>query len=66
MAVKEVETQVLIAERLHYVDSVRSDELVKSTTEVARLISGLLNSLNKKIPQWLPSPLSSLPSPLFR
>jgi four helix bundle protein len=48
---KEVETQVLIAERLHYIDSSRSDELVNATTEVARLISGLLNALNRKVLQ---------------
>ncbi len=50
-SVKEVETQVLIAERLRYVNSTHSAELVKTTTEIARLISGLMNSLNRKIPQ---------------
>jgi four helix bundle protein len=50
-SVKEVETQILIAERLRYVNSSRSDELVQLTGEIARLISGLMNSLNRKIPQ---------------
>jgi four helix bundle protein len=48
-SVKEVETQVLIAERLQYVNSTSSTELVNMTGEIARLISGLTNSLNRKI-----------------
>ncbi|MBU4272082.1 MAG: four helix bundle protein [Planctomycetes bacterium] len=47
-SVKEVETQVLISERLRYINSDRSGELVQMTTEIARLISGLVNSLNRK------------------
>ena len=50
-SVKEVETQVLIAERLRYIDSSDSNGLVQMTTEIARLISGLANSLKRKIPQ---------------
>ena len=50
-SVKEVETQVLIAERLRYINSGRSVELVTMTGETARLISGLMNSLNRKISQ---------------
>jgi four helix bundle protein len=50
-SVKEMETQVLIAERLRYVSAHHSDELVKMTGEIARLISGLMNSLNRKTPQ---------------
>ncbi len=47
-SVKEVETQVLIAERLGYIDKNHSLKLVEATTEVARLISGLTNSLERK------------------
>jgi four helix bundle protein len=50
-SVKEVETQVLIAKRLQYINSTRGDELVNITGEVARLISGLVNSLNRKASQ---------------
>jgi four helix bundle protein len=50
-SVKEVETQILIAERLRYVNASRGDELVNVTGEVARLISGLMNSLNRKLAQ---------------
>ena len=48
---RKVETQVLIAERLQYIDSSHCDGLVQMTTEIARLISGLMNSLNRKISQ---------------
>ena len=48
---KEVETQTLIAERLCYIDSDHSTELVRLTAEIARLISGLVNSLSRKNPQ---------------
>ncbi len=47
-SVKEVETQVLIAERLRYIDSDQAGQLVAITEEVARLISGLTNSLKQK------------------
>ena len=50
-SVKEVETQVLIAERLQYIDSIGSGRLVQMTTEIARLVSGFVNSLNRKITQ---------------
>ena len=50
-SVKEVETQVLIAERLRYVNASHSDGLIQMTAEIARLLSGLMNSLNRKIAQ---------------
>jgi four helix bundle protein len=49
-SLKEIETQILISERLGYIDKDQGDVLVQSTTEVARLISGLSNSLRKRIP----------------
>ena len=48
-SVKEAETQVLIAERLRYINSNHSSRLIELTAEVARLISGLVTSLNRKI-----------------
>jgi four helix bundle protein len=50
-SVKEVETQVLIAERLQYIDPNSSVQLIQMTTEVARLLSGLMNSLKQKVAQ---------------
>jgi four helix bundle protein len=47
-SVKEVETQVLIAERLTYVTKQVSGGLVAQTTEVGRLLSGLSNALKKR------------------
>ncbi|MEN6449337.1 MAG: four helix bundle protein [Thermoguttaceae bacterium] len=46
---KEVETQVLIAERLGYVTNEVSGKLVMQTAEVGRLLSGLTNALKKKV-----------------
>jgi len=45
---KEVETQVLIAERLKYISAQAAMKLVNQTSEVGRLLSGLSNSLKKK------------------
>lgn len=47
-SVKEVETQVLIGQRLRYTDPNQIARLMTMTTEVARLISGLTNSLKRK------------------
>ncbi|HVF99377.1 MAG TPA: four helix bundle protein [Chloroflexia bacterium] len=43
----EVETQVIIAERLGYVDRGRTKELLTQVAEVSRLLSGLLRSLDQ-------------------
>ena len=47
-SLKEVETQVLISERLEYLGKGRQSELIQQTTEVGRLISGLKNSLKRR------------------
>jgi four helix bundle protein len=47
-SVKGLETQVLISERLCYINAKIRDSLIKSRIEVARLISGLKNSLKKR------------------
>jgi four helix bundle protein len=49
-SLKEVETQILIAERLAFVDPNQASELTVLTEEVGRLISGLRNSLKNKLP----------------
>jgi four helix bundle protein len=41
----EVETQILIGQRLGYVDSQRSNELLVRTTEIGKIVNGLLRSL---------------------
>ncbi len=41
----EVETQVLIAQRLDYFSTEQTIELFNATNEVGRLLSGLINSL---------------------
>jgi four helix bundle protein len=41
----EAETQVLIAERLRYINAVKREEALVSLHETARLLNGLLRSL---------------------
>ena len=41
----EIETQVLIAQRLGYVDSTRSVQLLERTAEIGKVLSGLLRAL---------------------
>jgi four helix bundle protein len=48
-SLKEVETQIIIAERLKYIDCQTKDHLFEKTSEVGRLISGLSNSLRNKL-----------------
>jgi four helix bundle protein len=47
-SLKELETQTPIAERLGFIDAVKCNTLIQSTTEVARLLSGLNNSNCKR------------------
>jgi four helix bundle protein len=47
-SLKEVETQLIIAERLKYINKRDKESLLERTTEVGRLISGLSNSLKRK------------------
>jgi four helix bundle protein len=49
-SLKEVEPQVLIAERLAYISKQISNSLLGRTTEVGRLLTGLSNSLKRKLP----------------
>jgi four helix bundle protein len=48
-SLKEVETQILIAERLGYIQQEDVALSLNLTKEVAQLISGLTNSLERKI-----------------
>jgi len=43
----ELETQLLLAERLQYVSSDQVDALIKQVAEVGKLMNGLINSLRK-------------------
>jgi four helix bundle protein len=44
----EVETQLQISVRLHYLPEPEADALVKQTDELGRILSGLINSLKSK------------------
>jgi len=48
-SLKEVETQVLISQRLGYLDEPQTSRLLDLTTEVGRVVSGLTNSLKRRI-----------------
>jgi four helix bundle protein len=48
-SLKEVETQILIAERLDYIQKSGILRSLELTTEVAQHISGLVNSLERKM-----------------
>ena len=43
-SLREVETQMLIAKRLNYLNNERTSHLMESTSEIGRLINGLPNS----------------------
>jgi four helix bundle protein len=44
----EVETQLRISVRLHYLPQAEADALLKQTDELGRILSGLINSLRDK------------------
>ena len=44
----EVETQIFISDSLGYIDARRSSDLLKRTTEVGKMINGLLTSLSHR------------------
>jgi four helix bundle protein len=44
-SLQEVETQLLIAERLSYLDSACKCKLLNETTELSRVLNGLIRSL---------------------
>ena len=46
-SLREVETQILIAERLHYINVADRQRLFDTATEIARLINGLSRSLQR-------------------
>jgi len=46
----ELETQILIAQRRNYLTDPKTEELLRRTREVGRILSGLLNSLKDRIP----------------
>ena len=47
-SLREVETQILIAKRLHYLNDAQAERIMNLAGEVGRLINGLGNSLEAK------------------
>ena len=48
-SLSEVETQLVIAQRLKYIDCVELEGLLEKAGEVGRLINGLSNSIGRKL-----------------
>ena len=44
----ELETHILIGQRLNYLDSTQEKQLLEKTAEIGRMINGLRRSLEKK------------------
>ena len=44
----ELETQLLIAQRRHYLSQEESEKLLKQVDELNRILSGLINSLRER------------------
>ena len=47
-SLREVETQILIAERLHYLPAEKASELMGAAGEIGRVVNGLMASLSRK------------------
>jgi len=47
----ELETHILIAERLNYIDNSQSQIVLEKTSEVGKMLNGLIKSLKNKINQ---------------
>jgi four helix bundle protein len=48
-SLKELETQVTIAQRLNYITPANEDELLQLSNQVGRLITGLVKALRKRL-----------------
>jgi four helix bundle protein len=49
-SIREVETQVLICDRLRYFDPSLTSSLMSSASEVGRLLNGLIRSIRNSLP----------------
>lgn len=45
----ELVTQIIVCERMEYIDKERKDQLIEHCFEVGRLLSGLINNLNSRL-----------------
>jgi four helix bundle protein len=49
-SLREIETQLMLAERLKLIQSKTLESLLNQTTEIGKMLNGLSNSLRKKRP----------------
>jgi four helix bundle protein len=47
-SLSELETQLLISERLGYLNNVRREDLLRATSEIGRMLNGLQVSLSSR------------------
>jgi four helix bundle protein len=47
-SLREAETQILLSERLHYIDGDTTMRLVQMSCEIGRLLNGLIRSLSRE------------------
>jgi four helix bundle protein len=47
-SLREVDTQILIAERLHYLPAEKASDLMGAAGEIGRLLNGLMTSLSRR------------------
>ena len=47
-SVRELETQIMLAERLQFIDSKATKDILERAAEVGRLINGLANALKRE------------------
>ena len=59
----EVETQLILAARLNYLEQARLDELLLKSDEIGKMIRGLRKSLQARINPGASEPRSLAPSP---
>jgi four helix bundle protein len=45
----EAETQIIIAEKLQYINNTQSEPLLSKSSELGRMLHGLMNSLQRKL-----------------
>ena len=49
-SLKEVETQLIISEKLGFIQKIQLADILKKTEEIGRMLNGLIRSLRKFIP----------------
>lgn len=57
-SLNEVETQITLAMRYHYLSESEHDDLLERCGEVGRMLNGLIDSLERRLASSCPQPLA--------